>query len=172
MTARRLRKKIGSQSAPIFQPPAIGGTTDVGGRDDDAIRAAHYRIHRHPLAALVTLRKEAADEIERLLKFLDDTEGDIESWDDAEPSIAEISATEEMNGHNEDDEDGQDDEPDSECEPSLGWPERIGRSADNGSSLDCEMSPPLSVTDDDRRKFFRRRHGNVKPIPGASWVVA
>jgi hypothetical protein len=66
----------------------------------------------------------------------------------------------------------EDGDGDADMEPSLGWPERLVQGVDPGSSSDCELSPPLSVTDDDRRQFFRRRHGNVKPIPAAAWVVA
>lgn len=56
-------------------------------------------------------------------------------------------------------------------EPSLGWPERLVQGVDPGAGNDCEISPSLDVSDEDRRKFFRGRHGNVRAIPGATWAV-
>ena len=89
-----------------------------------AIRAGH------PLANLLRLRQEAADEVERLLAFLDETEGDPDIEAGGEPTDAEIcEAAGRVCDHHEDDEDGADSEPeetddDMIRESSLGWPER------------------------------------------------
>jgi hypothetical protein len=68
------------------------------------------------------LRQEAADVIERLLVFLDATEGDpdVEASPD-EPTLAEIREVAYYDRTSDDDEDGADDE------PSLGFPGRRDR---------------------------------------------
>jgi hypothetical protein len=64
------------------------------------------------LATLIRLRQEAADQVERLLAFLDDTDGDCDLWDDAEPTDAQIrkSSVRDLI-QTQDDEDGADHEP-------------------------------------------------------------
>ena len=72
----------------------------------------------HPLAALLRLRQEAAAEIERLLAFLDETEGDPDAEAPDEPTDAEIQHAPSLyRDDHEDNEDGGD------HEPCLGWTE-------------------------------------------------
>jgi hypothetical protein len=64
--------------------------------------------------AIGRLRREARDEIDRLIRFLDDTDNHME----LEPN------GDEFDGNNEDDEDSDTDEDDDPAEPSLGSIER------------------------------------------------
>jgi hypothetical protein len=63
-------------------PPGVG--IDDPGNYDPVARAAHAG---HQLAKLMQLRDEAAHEVERLLAFLDETDGDT----DLEPSLSGYS---------------------------------------------------------------------------------
>jgi hypothetical protein len=66
-------------------PPAAGIP-----RQDGYDPAARARQHGHPLAHLMRLRDEAAAEVERLLAFLDATDGceDVElNGDEEEPNL-------------------------------------------------------------------------------------
>jgi hypothetical protein len=70
----------------------------------------HARLAGSPSAVLMRLREEAAAEIDRLLAFLDATEGDIDK------------------------EDGGDDE------PSLGWTRSGAEGSDDDCELDGEVA--------------------------------
>lgn len=99
--------------------PAVGGTT-VDPYPHGHRPASHSAARDgHPVASLMRLREQAAAEIDRLLAFLDATDGDPDIEDDpSEPTDTRIKA---LGGHDaphtEDDEDGADNE------PSLGRPE-------------------------------------------------
>lgn len=56
-------------------PPAVGGETEITGHKP---RSHYARLEGDPIAVLMRLRDEAASEIDRLLAFLDATEGDID----------------------------------------------------------------------------------------------
>ena len=67
------------QTAQPCLPPPVGIP-----RQDKYSAAAEAAEDRHPLAHLMRLRDEAAAEVERLLAFLDATDG----LEDLEPSLA------------------------------------------------------------------------------------
>jgi hypothetical protein len=78
--------------------------------------AANHDPNAEYFAALATLRREAMAEIDRLLQFLDNLDGDVDL------------------------EDGGDDEPSSDEEASLGWTTtgQGGGFYYNAADLDCE----------------------------------
>jgi hypothetical protein len=82
----------------------------------------------HPLAHLMRLREEAAAEVDRLLAFLDATEGDLElvEADQSEPTDFDI--LEEARRYDLETDDD---------EPSLGWTEAgaIGSDTDRETEI-------------------------------------
>ncbi|MBB4258070.1 hypothetical protein [Bradyrhizobium sp. CIR3A] len=97
--------------------------------------AAAERSGRPALAAMIRLRQEAADEIQRLLAFLDATDGCDDTEDDpAEPTSARIKA---LGGYRvRETEDGGD------SEPSLGWCRGGASGVDDDRELDLS---PLQI---------------------------
>lgn len=108
----------------VLPPPIEHLATHTAHRFD----AAAYAASRgHPLALLIQLRQEAADQIEYLLQFLDETSGDEDCEAGDEPTDIEIrEAANHYGTHHDDDEDGAD------GEPALGWTRTgaIGNSSD------------------------------------------
>ena len=155
LPAFRLRHRNDAHKTSVRAPlPTLPPPVGEPRRETDSDRATAAKAcrDRHPLARLMLLRAEAAAEIERLLTFLDDTDGlpDLEGHDehdeetnDDEPSLGSRSSNggdQSRWGTNdtwqlidtEDEHDGA--EPDDECdgkpndEPSLGWPDgRVGQ---------------------------------------------
>lgn len=102
-------------------PPSIDDKANqdpVWGSVDWAARAA---AERHPLTELIRLRQEAADEIERLLTFLDESDGIIgeDFIDDDEDAAVDDAPCDE----------------DFDAEPSLGWT----RTGALGNTRDLEI---------------------------------
>lgn len=118
--ARPVRPRFKSLPAPTRdavlppEPDHLDEHVQFGRWRYDAAESAE-RGGRPALAALIRLRQAAADEIERLLQFLDDTAGEEDAEALDEPTDAQIKA---MGGYDvpatDDDEDGGD------MEPSLG----------------------------------------------------
>lgn len=102
--AIRLRYTIAatkaSQTPPQPVPPAVGGETLTIGHPSTSFYAFKAG---DPRAILMRLREEAADEIDRLLAFLDATEGDID-----------------LEGTDEDGDEPEHKEDTGDFEPSLG----------------------------------------------------
>jgi hypothetical protein len=116
-----LAAKAGSSPKPVFPPPIDDKANQdpLWGQVDLAARAA---AEGHPLAELIRLRQEAADEIQRLLTFLDESEGIVgEDVIDGDEDAAVDDA-------------GCDE--DFDAEPSLGWT----RTGALGSAYDLEMT--------------------------------
>lgn len=105
--------KTASPPSPVF-PPSIDNRANqdpLWGEMDYAARAA---IEGHPLSELIRLRQEAADAIQRLLTFLDESE-DIVGEDvfdgDEDAAVDDAGCDEDFDA-----------EPESgDYEPSLGW---------------------------------------------------
>jgi len=80
--ALRLRSRVlsakAAQRPPLAVPPAVGAETPMCAHSQ---LSGHARRAGDPRAVLMRLREEAADEIDRLLAFLDATEGDTDSED-------------------------------------------------------------------------------------------
>ncbi len=129
--AIRLRYAIAAAKAPRRPPqsvpPAVGGETLTVSHPP----TSYYAFQAgDPRAVLLRLREEAANEIDRLLEFLDATEGDVDlegpDEDGAEPE------------HNEDT---------GDFEPSLGWTVD-GVSTHTGLGiLDAEENHDVEATD-------------------------
>jgi hypothetical protein len=94
--------------------PAVGGGDNCEGHP---FHAPRIPPNGHPLRRLAILRQQAAQEIERLVAFLDETDGDVDAEALDEPTDAEILKVARLCTAADpiDDEDGGDDE------PSLGW---------------------------------------------------
>ena len=73
---------IARKRAPHAVPPAVRADRSVVSELISKARLA--AADGHPMAMLMRLRDEAADEIDRLLAFLDATEGDIDLEDGAD----------------------------------------------------------------------------------------
>ncbi|MGN6284764.1 MAG: hypothetical protein ACTHM2_06420 [Afipia sp.] len=81
-----LAAKVLQSATPCLPPP-------IQHRAEHQMRpptdyASHLAAHGHPLAPLVRLRQEAADQIERLIAFLDATEGGFEDVLDGDEDAA------------------------------------------------------------------------------------
>ena len=85
------------------------------------------------------LRREAAAEIERLIDFMDRSDDYVMT--EREPSLTGFSnGMDDREGDDCDLEENYDAEEDrSDCEPSLGWPERMAQGVDHGGSQDLEV---------------------------------
>ena len=108
--------------APVLPPPVI-----PGGQRWGYLPSRSARRDGHPLAHLMTMREEAAAQIDALLDFLDATEGDVDlhEEDAAEPTDFEIAEEARRYDLATDDD-----------EPSLGWTE----SGSIGSDTDEELA--------------------------------
>lgn len=88
--ALRLRSRVlsakASQRRPLTVPPAVGGETPMC---EHPPLSHHARRAGDPREVLMRLREEAADEIDRLLAFLDATEGDTDCEDTDEDAQSE-----------------------------------------------------------------------------------
>jgi hypothetical protein len=104
-------QKNGPDLAP-FSMSAVGGGDNC---EDHPFHMPGIPPDGHPLRRLALLRQEAAREIERLLAFLDATDGDVDAEALDEPTDAEIHHVVRYgvagNADLEDDEDGGDNEP-------------------------------------------------------------
>lgn len=146
-----------TQADSVLSTPPLSTSRLQNVLEQEAARQASLQLVRR-------LRREARDEIERLLTFLDasddyvqtereeavddvgcdddtDKEGSLGSSNSVDqtrwlnPGSGEIDAEDEHDGAEPDDEcDGRPDH-----EPSLGWPERMAKSADHGGSQDIEL---------------------------------
>lgn len=89
--ALRLRFRVlsakAAQRSPLAAPPDVRPTSTSLGMGLAPQPSYYARLAGDPRAVLMRLREEAADEIDRLLGFLDATDGDV----DMEPSLAGFS---------------------------------------------------------------------------------
>jgi hypothetical protein len=115
-----------SSPQPCQPPPLIPGGQRWGHLPYLSARKAG-----HPLAHLMRLREQAAEQIDALLDFLDRTEGDVDldydGFDDREPDLTGYSA-----GMDSREGDPADDE------PSLGW--TIAGAIGGDSDLEAEVA--------------------------------
>jgi hypothetical protein len=119
------RQKNGAHLLP-FSMAAVGGGDNC---EDHPFHRPGIPPQGHPLRRLAQLRQEAAREIERLLAFLDATDGDVDAEALDEPTDAQIRGLVGLYaGDAGDDEDGGD------HEPSLGWT----RGGAIGNTIDLE----------------------------------
>ena len=100
---RQLHKAVGAYLASPSIAPMLPPPVGIPRRYRERLHIDNAIAGHHPLAHLMRLRDQAAAEVERLLTFLDLTDGDLDltEADAAEPSDAELR---EFGLHNEDDE--------------------------------------------------------------------
>ena len=143
-----------TQADCVFITPPTDASRLLNIIEQEAARQASIETLR-------LLRRQARDEIDKLLAFLDasDTYVTTELEDDGDQADASYSESgvkvcspmeddEDSDTAEEDDapEDGHDREDDcSDYEPSLGWPERMARGVDHGGSQDRELDGRLTA---------------------------